>query len=130
MQPRGTVEPPKKVKSGKQRKAAKDAAEKMVKATCLGSEWMVLGFRINPRTKDVELTYRVEDFPGDRFEEAAELFANAMVKLASAHPDVKAAVEAEARAALAAAQNSESASAPDAQPAPKEEPELPTILPL
>lgn len=133
MTPSGTVVPPKVIKSGKQRKAAKDEAERMVKATCLGNEWMVLGFRVNDQTGEVELVYKIEGFPGDRFQEAADLFAMALTKIAASHPDVRAAL------AASAAKNSEpgspsSPSSESSQTSPNSEnpdnSEIPPVLPL
>lgn len=103
--PSGKVVSPKRL-SGKDRKAAKDTAAKMVESTCIGTEWMILGFRINPDSGDVQLAYKLCDFPHNAFEDAAGLFADLLIRLVGENPEAVKAILA-AQAAQTPAQSSE-----------------------
>jgi len=85
MVPSGTVVPPEKVKK-RNRKAERDANEKFVFHVSKFDENMICGFVVDPDSGDVKLSYRLNEFPSDRFEQAAEAFADMLVKLLREHP--------------------------------------------
>jgi hypothetical protein len=82
MRTSGTVEPPAKPKkpSGKERKATKDRAARLVEKTLNSPEWFVIAYRVNQETGAVEMAYEMSNFPHNSFEEAAQLFADCLTK--------------------------------------------------
>ncbi len=82
MQPRGSVRPPPTPKkaSGKERKAIKDRATRLVEKTLNSAEWFVVAYRINPDTGAVEMAYEMCNYPHNAFEESAQLYADVLTK--------------------------------------------------
>ena len=82
MIPSGMVQAPdlQKRMSGKMKNAAKKEAERLTAKAINSPRWMVLAFRINPETGAVVLDYKLADFPVNRFEEAAGLFAQVLTE--------------------------------------------------
>lgn len=83
MKPSGSVEPPAPPRlSGQERNRAKRKAEQMIAAAAASPAWMALVFRIDPKSGNVILDYKLAEFPVDAFEEAAGLFAQVLTEQA------------------------------------------------